>query len=343
MSLKDIWKNKTDGVDDVLAKDINAIAEQTIKNEEFIKDKAETSDNKVTEITDEPTNEKEYPTTEAIKKYLNEKVKQSDHNQNDSTQPDYIKNRLAYEGTELLETSCDFIVDTVVVKLLSGEFVDGEHLLFEITKDGETHQDEIEILGKTVDGVCIFKSGWAYGWDFNTIVFPEWDATSVSAKVYRPTVKKMDSKFIPDGVVKELPIGTVFRNGYISYDGATRFYVLQKGDYYVNTKCKLYISEPCICMLSFNEDSGSVYITTISPNCVRTLSIWAMGEGNHTMEEGSFFPLDSFELRNMLQNPVKTVFEQLWLMAPDGLPYKVSVDDDGTLTTEPIGEGMHNE
>jgi cell division protein ZapA (FtsZ GTPase activity inhibitor) len=114
MSLKDTWKNKTDGVDDVLAEDINAIAEQTIKNEEFIKNKAETSDNKVTEITDELTNEKEYPTTEAIKKYLNEKLKQSDYNQNDPTQPDYIKNRPFYsDGKTVHKMDEKFISDAI--------------------------------------------------------------------------------------------------------------------------------------------------------------------------------------------------------------------------------------
>ena len=36
MSLKDTWKNKIDGVDDVLAEDINAIANQAIKAEKEI-------------------------------------------------------------------------------------------------------------------------------------------------------------------------------------------------------------------------------------------------------------------------------------------------------------------
>ena len=37
MALKDIWKNKVDGVDDVLADDINSIASAVIKNEKEIK------------------------------------------------------------------------------------------------------------------------------------------------------------------------------------------------------------------------------------------------------------------------------------------------------------------
>ena len=41
MAFKDIWKDKVDGVDDVVAKDINDIANQVIKNEEDIQKKAD--------------------------------------------------------------------------------------------------------------------------------------------------------------------------------------------------------------------------------------------------------------------------------------------------------------
>lgn len=40
MALKDIWTNKTDGVDDILADDINAIANEVISNTENKADKA---------------------------------------------------------------------------------------------------------------------------------------------------------------------------------------------------------------------------------------------------------------------------------------------------------------
>ena len=45
MAFKDIWKDKVDGVDDVLAEDINSIAQATIDNEEDIKHLREDLDN----------------------------------------------------------------------------------------------------------------------------------------------------------------------------------------------------------------------------------------------------------------------------------------------------------
>ena len=47
MALKDVWKPKVDGVDDVLAEHINAIAEAVIKNEEAVEKNAKDILNKV--------------------------------------------------------------------------------------------------------------------------------------------------------------------------------------------------------------------------------------------------------------------------------------------------------
>lgn len=245
--------------------------------------------------------------------------------------------RLAYEENVHVPSSTDYRYDTAFVVAVDGErFQNGERLLFEITKDGETYQDEIESLGKQTNGECYFKSGTPYGWDVveGFIMFPVPGGTTVSVKVCRPTVHKLASKFMPDSVVVELPVGTVFLDGYVSYDGKTRFYALQQGTYYVNANYKLYISEPCFCMLRFNE--ASVEITTISANCVRTLSAWALGEGESAMEDGMWHPINFYDLKEALQTPIKTVFEQLWLMAPDGMPYKVHINDNGQLAATPI-------
>ena len=65
--------------------------------------------------------------------------------------------------------------------------VEGEHLLFEITINGETVYDEIERLGEQQDGECYFKSGRPYGWETNRIYFYALrnDATEISVKMYR--------------------------------------------------------------------------------------------------------------------------------------------------------------
>lgn len=56
----------------------------------------EDKSNKVTSILSSSTND-QYPTARAIVDYVNEKIVQSDYNQNDSTAKDYIKNRPFYE------------------------------------------------------------------------------------------------------------------------------------------------------------------------------------------------------------------------------------------------------
>lgn len=49
MALRDTWKNKVDGVDDVLAEHINLIAETVIKNEDDIKKQGEEKQDKLTD------------------------------------------------------------------------------------------------------------------------------------------------------------------------------------------------------------------------------------------------------------------------------------------------------
>ena len=57
MALKDIWTNKTDGVDDILADDINAIANEVINNSENKADKSDTYTKTEVEMAIEPINQ----------------------------------------------------------------------------------------------------------------------------------------------------------------------------------------------------------------------------------------------------------------------------------------------
>ena len=61
----------------------------------------EDKSNKVTSILSSSTND-QYPTARAIVDYVNEKIVQSDYNQNDSTAKDYIKNRPFYEISNII-------------------------------------------------------------------------------------------------------------------------------------------------------------------------------------------------------------------------------------------------
>ena len=62
----------------------------------------ELKQNKVNEIGKNNVSETKYPSEKAVVKYVNEKVVQSDYNQNDSTASDYIKNRPFYENSNII-------------------------------------------------------------------------------------------------------------------------------------------------------------------------------------------------------------------------------------------------
>lgn len=62
----------------------------------------ELKQNKVNEIGKNNVSETKYPSEKAVVEYVNEKVVQSDYNQNDSTAVDYIKNRPFYENSNII-------------------------------------------------------------------------------------------------------------------------------------------------------------------------------------------------------------------------------------------------
>lgn len=62
----------------------------------------ELKQNKVNEIGKNNVSETKYPSEKAVVEYVNEKVVQSDYNQNDSTAVDYIKNRPFYEISNII-------------------------------------------------------------------------------------------------------------------------------------------------------------------------------------------------------------------------------------------------
>lgn len=62
----------------------------------------ELKQNKVNEIGKNNVSETKYPSEKAVVEYVNEKVVQSDYNQNDSTAVDYIKDRPFYEISNII-------------------------------------------------------------------------------------------------------------------------------------------------------------------------------------------------------------------------------------------------
>ena len=96
MGLKDTWTNKVDTTtgldgDDIMAEDINAIAQQAIQNERDLENKVEKENGKGLSSNDFTDELKEK--LEGIPENEGAEQVQADWNQSDETQADYIKNR----------------------------------------------------------------------------------------------------------------------------------------------------------------------------------------------------------------------------------------------------------
>lgn len=273
--------------------------------------------------------------------FVGEKVRDFMKREKVATQEMVEDNRLAYEE-EKSELTAEAVCDPIEYQTATvyvGPIVSaGDRLLFEITlDDGQPYQDEIESLGEETDGTMFFKSGTPYGWDGNTISFPVFNASKASVKVYRCSVfiKMIDSKFIPkDSFITILPVGTVFSEGYAS-SNERKMYVLNKGTYYVRPGLALNIPEPCVCFVQIDEYGPSLEITTIDYMAVKFVTI-PFDADSASMNSGYEFPLIWFNLLERLQDLSKTALQHLWFQSPNGMPYKVSVDDDGKLITTPI-------
>lgn len=99
MGLKDTWVDKVDTTtgldgDDIMAEDINAIAQQAIQNERDLENKVEKENGKGLSTNDFTNELKEK--LEGIPENEEEEQVQADWNQDDETQPDYVKNRTHY-------------------------------------------------------------------------------------------------------------------------------------------------------------------------------------------------------------------------------------------------------
>ena len=75
MALKDIWTDKLDGVDDVLAEDINSIAHSVIENEEDIETLKKNSGQSQISIDDKMSDTSKNPVqNKVVKKYVDDSV-----------------------------------------------------------------------------------------------------------------------------------------------------------------------------------------------------------------------------------------------------------------------------
>lgn len=89
--------------------------------------------NKITKIgTPETINDKHYPSEKAVYDYVNEKVVQSDYNQNDATASNYIKNRPCYEDEPTTMTLFSLSNPTLTT--------------WQVLQSFESHSDQIDYM-----------------------------------------------------------------------------------------------------------------------------------------------------------------------------------------------------
>lgn len=151
---------------------------------------------------------------------------QADYNQNDSTQPDYIKSRPFYEGSELLGRE-DILWNG---ESASGWYVEygplsvGDTVIVEVEKDGKTEsfEDKLVLIEDSGDVRGELSGDTSYSvWGHATGVFVKISDTlcevytnianeKFTVRVYKKTViKQLDEKFIPDTIARTADVEAV--------------------------------------------------------------------------------------------------------------------------------------
>lgn len=130
----------------------------------------------------------------------------------------------------------------------------------------------------------------------------------------------------------ELPVGTVFTDGY-AFTGETRMYALKQGTYYVTDGLDIEIEEPCMCFLKITDDELAMTITTICADKVQKLDVFFDQGYTAHMSDGEEMPLNFNALMEKMQDMTYNQLYQLNFTSPNGNCFSISVDDDGKLIT----------
>lgn len=316
--LRDKWKDLVDGVNDVRADDINIIAHQAMENEEL----KESKDNKMATWHDDKVSPETYPSSlamiEGVQKIhsnmldvelaeggkINKAIKesggggstQSDYNQNDSTQPDYIKNRPFYDEKISIDIDnpSDFRVDdfsddyegSVDADITSKLFdFSGEHtpIVIEVVENGTTHKREGYLYREGAFLDSEFNEGLGVQWDEGDILFIGLDPEGgilvfrneyggslegVSIKIYREIAKQIDKKYLPPNDVPYI----------YSEDGSVRLHDLDTGVYVLHGIFELggqnegcwfedsFSYRPTLCQLINDKDEMFIRLSWVDSN-----------------------------------------------------------------------------
>ena len=213
---------------------------------------------------------------------------QADYNQNDSTQPDYIKNRPFY--TELISVEADLSKDEsgtwfevpvdadAASKLL--DFTEGlKSITIEVLHNGEVYRKEGLIDKEGYFFEDDFSEGLGIDYDGDSLFFANLDGSTlygeafaefidgVSVKIYREEAKKLDKKFLPPNDVPYI----------YSEDGRVRLHDLDTGVYVLHGRFELggqnegcwfgdpvIAHAPTLCQLINDKDEENIRLSWVN-------------------------------------------------------------------------------
>ncbi len=298
-------------------------------------------------------------------RYFDENNSHVDYNQNDPTQPDYMKNRPFYAQQQIvaqanlseltLEETGEYFIPNTDISFLQ----DGDVLHIEVNDNGTVYKTEgtIEFYNDIPAFVDVHISvrdyTWLVGFDDDKRVFVVADVVDgVSLKIYKESVKKLDEKFLPEctvpyiyneyGVqIETLPSGAYVLHGWLITHLGTLIHNFDSP-----TLCQIYKHTDYMSQLVWTSVSGledySVNLMTIMNGEIadtQKVNLYG-GIPEVTNVMGTY----DYTAYNDMIPTVGTIKDyiaylpqpQITLASEDGKYYVITVGTDGNLKATPM-------
>ena len=201
----------------------------------------------------------------------------SDYNQNDPTQPDYIKNRPFYESEAQImseDIPSDFGLPFLNTQFPEGDYNIGDVLKLQLTNNdtGEVFEEYVIIdvlhdngfpsFSKTIN-VIIFDAGNSPG---NIVCTTNGENGNFSFKIFKEVAVPIDEKFLPKSVITKKNVGDYVSHTvpyiYGSYDEPVRVETLPSGVYILHGMFLTSLDAP---IYDFYDDPNLCIVRNTGP------------------------------------------------------------------------------
>ncbi len=299
------------------------------------------------------------------------KTKKPDYNQNDATQPDYIKNRPFYTARELyteaeFDSSAEAGCGSFNLPDNGSALKAGETLYIEIETDGVVHKGYADVVFGDYD-VFLSTESEKIGDQHFAYIHPEFIVIEDNApkhhkvKIYKDVVHKIDNKYLdlPPGVnsiyggssttptnecynIEDLKDGVYMLSGYFRTSKNLRL-----DQYSEPTICQVYRnSEDTITIANFaagRDNNVLFYTLTVSNGDITSYN--QLDSDDIVRKSEDVCPIitddeDTYDERPVNGYAVKAylsskVFDVINLVSDAGIPHYVTIDADGNLKATP--------